>query len=254
MSACGKAALQTQKRKTVNPGILRAFLFFLFLLCGGKSWSQSYKAFDWEGGVFLGGANYSGDINPAPGPRMGDTRLSLGVSGRIQWSPKWWLRTNFAYGRLRGDDLDFPQRQDRGYRFSSNVIDLTLIAEYEPLGRDRFYVNKTGDVVMDRLLSPYAMAGFGFVYMNIERDFSRMADKGVQDKISADLRKGSALLSPVFPIGVGVKYDLDTRYTLAAEAGFRVPFSDYIDGISQAASPRANDVYMFSGLFLYYRF
>ena len=242
------------KKKTVHPVILRIAFFLVLLLCSALGWSQSYKAFDWEGGVFLGGANYSGDINPVPGPRMGDTRLSLGVSGRIQWTPKWWLRTNFAYGRLRGDDLNFPQRRDRGYRFSSNVIDLTLIAEYEPLGRDRFYVNKTGEVVMDRLWSPYAMAGFGFVYMNIERDFSRMADQGIQDKISADLRKGSALLSPVFPIGLGLKYDLDTRYTLAAEAGFRVPFSDYIDGISQAASPRANDVYMFSGLFLYYRF
>lgn len=238
---------------------LKPLYFYLFtLLAVGGSLSalsaQGYKAFVWEGAILLGGANYSGDINPTFGPRFKDTRPAIGATGRIPVSPKLGVRTNIAFGGLVGDDLDFEERQDRGFRFNSDVLDMSLMVEYEPLGRDRFYANAKGQLEMDRLISPYVLAGIGFSFINTAPDFSRLANTGLTSKIAADMRKGSSLVTPIVPIGGGIRWDIDMKYSVAFEIAARLTFSDYVDGISQAAGPDSNDTYLISGFMLYYRF
>lgn len=234
---------------------MKAIHLFLFLLMMPLlALSQSPKVFNWEGGLFLGAANYSGDINPSESPRLNDTRFSLGIGGRVPLNAKIGLRSNLIYGRFVGDDINFPERADRNFRFKTNLFEVSVLGEFEPFGRDRFYSNAQGDIEMDRLISPYLFAGLGFAYMSLNPDFSGNTSSSLRDEIAADLRESSNRLNLVVPIGLGLKIDLSKTYSFALESGLRLTFTDYIDGISMAASPDADDVYLFTGLVIYRRF
>jgi hypothetical protein len=45
------------------------------------------------------------------------------------------------------------------------------------------------------------------------------------------------------PFGLGVKAYLSPKWTLSAELGLRPVFNDYLDGVSYAGNPDANDWY-----------
>lgn len=234
---------------------MKAIHLFLFMLMMPLfALSQVTKVYNWEGGFFLGASNYSGDINPSESPRLNDTRLSLGIGGRVPLNAKFGLRSNLIYGRFVGDDVNFPERLDRNFRFETNLFELNVLGEFEPFGRDRFYSNAQGDVEMDKLISPYLFAGLGFAYMNLNPDFSGNTSASLRDEIAADLRESSTRLNIVLPIGLGLKIDLSTKYSFAVESGLRLTFSDYIDGISMAAGPDADDIYLFTGVVVYRRF
>ncbi|MBK6949882.1 MAG: outer membrane beta-barrel protein [Haliscomenobacter sp.] len=234
---------------------MKAIHLFLFLLMMPfVALSQNQKVFNWEGGLFLGAANYSGDINPSESPRLQDTRLSIGIGGRVPLNAKFGLRSNLIYGRFVGDDINFPERLDRNFRFKTNLFELSVLGEFEPFGRDRFYSNAQGDVEMDKLISPYLFAGIGFAYMSLNPDFSSNTSLSLRDEIAADLRESSTRLNMVLPVGLGLKIDLSNTYSFAIESGLRLTFTDYVDGISLAAGPDADDVYLFTGVVIYRRF
>lgn len=230
------------------------YIFFMACILPLTSLAQRYKVFSWEGGIFSGAANYSGDINPMESPRLQDTRLSVGVVGRVPLDANFSVRSSLLYGKLVGDDLNFPDRKQRGFRFETNLFELSVLMEFEPFARDRFYADARGNLRMDRLISPYLVTGVGFAYTSLNPDFSRNTNTVLQPRISEDLRESSTRFIPVVPIGFGLKFDLNPRYGFSIESGIRMTFSDYIDGISKAANPGRDDVYLFSGLIFVRRF
>jgi hypothetical protein len=56
------------------------------------------------------------------------------------------------------------------------------------------------------------------------------------------------------PFSAGLRYDLGRRLTLGSEVTFRVPFTDYLDGVSQAGNVKSNDWYYTANLLLGYKF
>ena len=67
-----------------------------------------------------------------------------------------------------------------------------------------------------------------------------------------DLIADQGTIHVVMPIGVGLKMDVSKKMQIGLEAGLRMPFTDYLDGISQAGNPDGNDTYFMSGLSLIY--
>lgn len=235
---------------TIRRSIYTVFLFFVLTRLAG----QSYKPFIWEGAVFVGTAMYSGDITPGSLPALREMRPALGAYGRIPLSQRIGLRTGVAFSFLTAKDAHYAQRASRGYSFHSEAFDLTVIGEFEPLGRDRFYVNARGQIAMDRLISPYVAAGLGLAFVRVSPDFSQMNQESLQAAVRADLNKGSSFTTPVLPIGLGVKWDVKHRYSVAVESILRLTASDYIDGISKAAGPHSLDTYLVTSALFYYRF
>ena len=210
----------------------------------------------WEGGVFAGMAVYSGDINPTLTPRFQDFTPSLGLIARTNISNRIGFRGGITYLRLEGDDDNYESRISRDFDFKTNLVELSILGEWEPLGSNRYYTDAAGNVNLDKLISPYLYAGVGLMGGVLNTNFSNYNGNGEDIKagIQKDRAYGNSLLGVSIPIGLGIKFDISEGFTFAIEGCVRASFTDYLDGISFAASPNAKDIYMNLGFVVYRRF
>jgi hypothetical protein len=210
----------------------------------------------WEGGLFIGTAGYSGDINPTLTPRFQDFTPSISLLARSNVSNRLGFRVGATYFRLKGDDSNFVGRESRDFNFSTNLFEFSLLGEWEPLGSSRYYTDAAGRINMDRLVSPYLFTGVGLIGGVLNTNFSNYPgdDKNIKAGIQKDRAYGNSVLGVCVPIGLGMKFDVSNTLTMALEGCIRASFSDYLDGISFSASPDANDIFMNLGAVVYYRF
>lgn len=210
----------------------------------------------WEGGIFAGYAGYSGDINPTLTPRFQDFTPSLGLVARANLTNRIGFRTGITYFKLKGDDDNYNGRETRDFDFNTSLIEMSVLAEWEPFGSNRYYTDAAGNVGMDKLISPYIYLGVGLLGGVLNTNFSNYTggDEGVKAGIQKDRAYGNSLLGISFPIGLGMKFDLSEGFTVAVEGAIRGSFTDYLDGISYAAGPDAKDIYMNLGVVVYRRF
>ena len=232
---------------------VKPVLFLVLLL---PFFSNAQNRVSWEGGLFTGVANYSGDVNPTDSPRFQDTRPAVGLVGRIPLNTMFNLRSSMIYGRLIGDDRNYPERDFRRFDFKTNLFEVNMVVEIEPFARDRFYTDAQGNLNLDPLISPYIFGGVGFGFAALNTDYSGYsgANKTYLSRIAQDRNAGSSKTLFVAPVGLGIKFDVSRQFALSVEAGVRVTFSDYLDGISASGDPEQDDIYYFSGLSCFYRF
>ncbi|WP_421795155.1 DUF6089 family protein [Haliscomenobacter sp.] len=210
----------------------------------------------WEVGVFAGLAAYSGDVNPTLTSRFKDFTPSIGLTTRTNLSKRFGFRVGLTYLKLKGDDEHYESRESRDFNFNTNLVELGVVGEWEPFGANRFFTDAEGKINMDKLISPYLFAGVGLMGGGLNTDFSNYPGKNEQiiAGIKKDRAYGNSLLSVSLPIGLGLKFDLSEKFTLAVEGSIRGSFTDYLDGISFSASPGAKDIYMNMGIVVYRRF
>ena len=60
----------------------------------------------WEGGVFLGAANYTGDLVESDYPIVRETNFAYGLYGRYHLLPNWKVKANLLRGKLSGNDAN----------------------------------------------------------------------------------------------------------------------------------------------------
>ena len=212
--------------------------------------AQSYQ---WEGGLFLGIGNVTGDLVATQLPPVKETHPAFGLWVRRSLSPSIALRTNLIYGHISADDRNFSEpewRQRRAFSFSSSITELSLQLEWEIFGFRRFddrgYFNS--------IFSPYVFAGGGIVIFDPKTDFSQNIIKELFDASDADAVASYSNIQPTIPMGLGFRIDLSQRTVLSIEGGVRTAFTDYLDGVSLAGDPANNDWYGFGGASIAYRF
>src|SRR6185436_7058640 len=79
------------------------------------------------------------------------------------------VRLNFDAGSIKGDDSRYSSpawRQERNFKFSSPVYELSAQLVWDILGRNYTRPAKS--------LSPYIFAGIGYSYIDVHRDWSNM--------------------------------------------------------------------------------
>jgi OOP family OmpA-OmpF porin len=210
----------------------------------------------WEGGVFAGTAVYSGDVNPTLTPRFQDLTPSIGLIARTNLSSRLGFRGGITYLKLQGDDDNYVGRESRDFDFNTNLVEISVLGEWEPFGSNRYYTDAAGNVNMDKLISPYLVAGVGLLGGVLNTNFSNYS--GTSEDIKAGIQKdrayGNSLLGVSIPIGLGMKFDISEGFTFAIEGCIRGSFTDYLDGISFSGSPDAKDIYMNLGIVVYRRF
>lgn len=228
-------------------------VLLLYLLC---SMTLIRAQTVWEVGAFAGMAAYSGDVNPTLTSRFKDFTPSIGLTTRTNLSKHLGVRVGLTYLKLKGDDENYESRQSRDFNFNTNLVELSILGEWEPLGASRYFTDAEGNVNMDKLISPYLFAGVGLMGGGLNTNFSNYPGKNEQiiAGIKKDRAYGNSLLGVSLPIGLGVKFDLSQNFTLAVEGSIRGSFTDYLDGISFSASPDAKDIYMNMGIVVYRRF
>ncbi|MEL6923667.1 MAG: DUF6089 family protein [Bacteroidota bacterium] len=204
-----------------------------------------------EGGIFLGTSHYSGDLVPTQLPDFSQTGFAGGFFLRHHINPKLAVRTNLLVGSIAGDDNNFTERAFRGFNFKSTLMEASLNLEWSLLGKPRF----NSDGSFHKGWSPYLFAGIGGNYTNPDVDYNTNdISQDLLARTQEDQTSLSSKFNVAFPIGGGLKFDLNEKLTFGVEAGLRPTMSDLLDGVSQSGNPDANDWYGFGGITLSGRF
>ena len=101
----------------------------LFLICTFLFWvsgtSQTYEI-----GLYAGGSNFIGDVGKTN--YINPNALVLGGIAKWNRSPRHSFRASVLFANLEASDLnsDDTRRQNRGYEFSSSLVEGSLGVEY----------------------------------------------------------------------------------------------------------------------------
>ncbi|HMT72557.1 MAG TPA: DUF6089 family protein [Chitinophagaceae bacterium] len=234
------------KRTSIKVTLTAAALTVLF-----KVNAQIEKP-KYEFGINLGFLVYQGDLTPKRLGSFETQKLSLGLHASRILSPSFSVRGNFVLGKLKGDEsvYDNPEyRQQRNFKFSTPVAELAAHLVWSPLQRN----------YTDKGFAPYLFAGAGLAYLNIKRDWSGINASyfpeatDLWNGLAADTVHSLPKLLPVIPLGAGVKYFFTPKLAVNAESSYRLNYTDYLDGFSEAVNPWKNDHYLNYSVGIIYR-
>lgn len=193
-------------------------------------------------GLGVGTLVYQGDLTPNSIGSYRTIRPAINLFAGKIFSPSIAARVNLHLGRLIGDEsrYDNPEyRQERNFYFTSRVTEVSVIGEWNVLGRN----------YRSRGFAPYVFGGAGYSFLTIHRDWSRLnashfnLESNVLTGLPEDQqhRVPSGLL--VFPVGAGLRYYFNDRIGVSAESAYRISSTDYLDGFSQSVNPKEKDHY-----------
>lgn len=206
----------------------------------------------WEGGLFVGGSSYLGDLVESNIPQLDETNLALGLYTRYRIEDNWLLRLDLRYNELSGSDSNFsdnPERAARNFTFKSQVFESNLLVEWEPF-------NAFLQVKEDRkkpVFVPYIYTGSGVAVVEPDTDFSATERDDMVSRIEEDRNIKTPRIRPVVPVGGGVKINLK-NWILGLDFSAKTTFSDYLDGVSETGNPTTNDWYFTGGLTITHQF
>jgi len=213
-------------------------IILLFPLLSSSLFAQSGI----ELGLMGGPSFYQGDVTNSRLWEFKETSIGTGIFARFPVNVAWNMRAGLSYVRIAGTDLDNADRDRRAFAFHNNMVEFSLVGEFEPWGSNR--------IAGSMPVSPYLTFGGGLLYTNPEVDFSRFTGDLLTRNVIRDRDTPYSKLRVIIPIGVGVKVPMGDSWLIGLEAAVRYPFTDYLDGISYSANPEKNDWYALIGVML----
>lgn len=213
-------------------------LYIFFALIFNTSNAQIHEV-----GVFLGGANYVGDVGKTN--YINPNELSYGLIYKWNKSVRHSYRFSYTEGKIKGNDLDsdIANRYLRGNSFENKIKELSLGLEFN------FFPFDLHDFEMQ--YTPYVFTGINYFWSD---------DLYIVNKKSQSNERENNF---AFPIVLGFKGRISHSFVLAAEVGARYSFTDNLDGSNPKPNNfnsvgfgnlNSNDWYFFSGLTLTYTF
>ncbi|MCV6631755.1 MAG: DUF6089 family protein [Flavobacteriaceae bacterium] len=202
------------------------------------------SAQNYEVGVYLGGANYIGDIGPTT--YVNPNSLAAGMVFKWNKSTRYSWRASIIRARIQGDDnkASIGSRKERGYVFDNRLTEFGVGLEVNYF---KFNLHR-----MSSQFTPYLYTGVHY-FMYDETYF----DGNQQRKMGTDT-------SFAIPMVLGVKKTLGRFLVIGLEVGARYTFTDNLDGSNPKKTPGVLDVqfgnkfsddwYVFTGLTLTYTF
>lgn len=212
------------------------FLFFCTITTAQK------KAARFEIGAALSSFIYQGDLTPNRIGSYQTIRWGINLHGSILVNKYFLIRTNLAMGGLKGDDAKYSNpkfRKQRAFNFTTPVIELSQLLVWNPLGKN----------LVEQGFSVYVTGGAGVSFLKIKRDWSNFNpafyENGADfpERLSIDAAHSLPEIIPVIPFGIGIRYAVSSSIVLNAESSYRLVFTDYLDGFSQAANADRGDRY-----------
>jgi len=214
------------------------FLYISLIICGFSTYAQINEL-----GVFIGGANYIGDVGPTK--YIAPNESAFGILYKWNRSPRHSYRFSYTQGNINSKDIgsDVPSRNLRGVSFENSVKEFSAGLEFNFL---EFDLHDS-----DPKITPYIYSGISyFIYDEIF----------IIDQTSRiDYQSSSASI----PMVIGVKGRFLKKIIIGAEVGVRYTFTDNLDGSNpkndnfetlRFGNLNSNDWYVFTGLTLTYTF
>ncbi len=199
-----------------------------------------------EYGFSIGAAQYFGDLNP--NPRFNTPNLAAGAFFRKQFGNYVALRVAANYAFLAYSDKYNTQNQ---FMFRRNLSFNTNIWEFDLQGDFNFFKFVPGSDYYR--FTPYITFGIGafnydpYAYYQGQKVYLRPLGTEGQGSSVYPNRKAYGSMAVCFPLGVGVKYSLNSKMTLGGELLYRFTTTDYIDDVSTTYAPDAEPQYQANG-------
>ena len=201
----------------------------------------------------LNAFNYFGDLAPTSRIASTDlnfTRPGFSLSIKHKFGPQFFVRSNFAWGRLQGDDYASANPNDENsiYRYIRNLHFRNDIKELNLVGMITLFENRSW-FSRRELFNPYLFGGVAVLHHNPkarvpETDYNgnplsnagewvALQPLGTEGQYSDEVDiKPYSTIQLAIPVGAGVSLKINNRVDMAFEIGYRYLFFDYIDDVS----------------------
>lgn len=238
----------------MNKRQLICFLLVLVII-PASSYAQKWKLKRYEAIVSMCTSNYYGDIGGALDKNnlfglkdidILGTRPSFAFGARYRLQENMAVRMNLIFGFISGNDKN-SLNSDRNLSFTSTIFEPSFQFEYYPIPEKKSTsssatFNHRGMVNDFGKISPYVFGGVGAIISNpkLNRNDEKF-DPGIE------IHK----VGIAFPMGIGLKFGISSRWSAGFEFGRRFTLTDDIDGYYSKWS-KANDLYdfgMFSAIY-----
>jgi len=215
----------------------------LILILGGLGFAPSVVAQvdgvinEGEFGITAGAAHYFGDLNTRAA--INRPKPAIGVFFRKQFNEYVALRLNVHYAQLGYSDVysknDYQRR--RNLSFNTNIWEVALQGDFNFM---RFV---PGDP--EFAFTPYVTLGAGvfsydpYAYLGGKKYFLRpLGTEGQGSPLYPD-RKPYSTMAICFPLGMGIKYNINRNMNFSFELAYRFTTTDYLDDVSTTYAPDA---------------
>lgn len=210
-------------------------------------WAQEQATVqEGEYGFSAGASHYFGDLNP--NPRFNRPNLALGAFFRKQFNNYVALRVAAHYAFLGYADKYNTQNEfmyRRNLSFNTNIWELTLQGDFN------FFKFVPGSEYFR--FTPYITFGVGafnydpYAYYQGQKVYLRPLGTEGQGSSVYPTRKPYSSMAACFPLGLGVKYNLNRAMNLGFEVVYRFTTTDYIDDVSTTYAPDAQPHFLPDG-------
>jgi hypothetical protein len=235
--------------------LILAISIFLSSQVSGQRW----KLRRYEVGFGIGTTQVFGDIGGAATSntwyglkdiKIDETKMAFGLLGRYKIDQKYSIKVNGILGF--GGGTDAGSRNVRGRSYKTTLGELSAQLEYYFISEGgRFssaaMFSRRGMINDYASFNAYGFIGLGALYYSPKFTSTQPLNESV------DITTGYSKFTAVFPFGIGLKYIIDDHWLTNAELGYRLTTSDFIDGYTQSASSKHNDVYYFLTISVSYR-
>ena len=172
-----------------------------------------------------------------------ETTIAGSVYLHALYKYQFGLRAEATFGQIKADDKVLEKvkastfgRYERNLNFRSKITEFSLIAEAHPL-----FIFFNYDDEYDKApprFSPYLLGGVGFFSFKPQTqlggqwvDLQPLSTEG-QGFLEYPDRQQYKLNQLNIPLGLGVKYELNSQFNVRAEFIYRKLNTDYLDDVS----------------------
>ncbi len=215
-----------------------------------------------DAGFTLGLSTHGSDSNSWARHGQGfleNTKLAYGGHITLGISKNVGLKLQYRGTELEGDDMNLedksewgPQLFIRDFAYRSALHEFGALVEYVLFKKE---INLSEGAQFTPRVFPFINGGIALAIINDDenlRDWGNPPEFRMND-VLLDQAEGS-VGGKQFPFGLGLRLELSPYAYTDLFYNFRLPVSDYLDGISESANPEKNDAYQIFGINVGLRF
>ncbi len=230
----------------MKKSVLVIVALLMFGAISNVSFGQKWKKNRMYATAHLGATNFLGDLGGSSdigsfGLKDVDiqsTRAAIGGGFSYRIYERLNVKSNLYFGLIGGDDSWTGQinRNVRNLHFRSILVELSAQAEvYLTLQNTG---KNWGRRRTNRMpVTSYLFAGVGGVYFNPKAKYTdgkwyELQPLHTEGQGLVDTRKAYSRIALAIPFGIGLKYDINRKFSLGFEYGIRWTNTDYMDDVS----------------------
>ena len=227
---------------------LFVILAFLMVFSVNDAQAQRWNRYKKEIGFSVGGSNTLTDLGGGPndGSQFGDfqienTRFAVGGFFKYRFHNRLAFKVNLIYSQVYADDktTDNAGRASRNLDVKTDLVEVSGQLEYyflrEKMGSS--YKLKGVRGYGSSNISMYLLAGIGTSYYspmgtNADGEWVKLAPLNTEGQGLDGAPEDYSNFTIVFPVGLGIKYNITKQIGVQFEGGLRYTTTDYLDDAS----------------------